>query len=105
LSNVLPRDVLGKRQRACLVCILMKFYRISEMIASLKKQESESNYSQDLIKASKKLSKTSNEADIRVIVEGLLQKKSEDMYLTLYSYPDMFYFFCNGIHFVFLIFF
>lgn len=52
------------------------------MIVSLKKQESELNYSQNLIKASKKLSKTSTEADIRVIVEGLLQKNNEDMYVT-----------------------
>lgn len=52
------------------------------MIASLKKQESGPNYSQNLIKASKKLSKTSTEVDIRMIVEGLLQKNNEDMYVT-----------------------
>lgn len=76
--------VLEKRQRFCLLCILffLKFHCLAEMIASLKKQESEPNYSQNLIKASKKLSKTSTEADIRVIVEGLLQKNNEDMYVT-----------------------
>jgi len=72
---------LGKRQRFCLLCILLKFHCLAEMIALLKKQESEPNYNQNLIKASKKLSKTSTEADIRVIVEGLLQKNSEDMYV------------------------
>lgn len=54
------------------------------MIASLTKLESEPNYNQELVKASKKLSKAYTEADIRLLVEGLLQKNSEDMYITLY---------------------
>ncbi|KAL5073012.1 hypothetical protein RYX36_011996, partial [Vicia faba] len=45
---------------------------------SLKKIESEPNYNQDLIKASKNLNKTSTEADIHLIVEGVLQKTSEN---------------------------
>ncbi|GAU32452.1 hypothetical protein TSUD_158500 [Trifolium subterraneum] len=79
--KLLPKSVRGELviRRTCRKKIHDRVMAVSEMIASLKKQESESNYSQDLIKASKRLSKTSNEADIRVIVESLLQKKSEDM--------------------------
>lgn len=52
------------------------------MIASLKKLESEPNYNNDLMKASLKLSKAHSEADIRMLVEALLRKNSEDMYIT-----------------------
>ena len=51
------------------------------MIAALKKLESEPDYNQGLIKASAKLNKAFPEADIRLLVDGLLQKNSEDMYL------------------------
>ncbi|CAJ2645587.1 unnamed protein product [Trifolium pratense] len=79
--KLLPKSVRGELviRRTCRKKIHDRVMAVSEMIVSLKKQESESNYSQGLIKASKKLSKTSNEADIRMIVESLLQKKSEDM--------------------------
>lgn len=61
------------------------------MIVSLKKHDSEPNYSQDVIKASKKLTKTSTGADIHLIVAGLLQKNSEDMYVILSFYRNMFF--------------
>lgn len=79
--KLLPKSVRGELviRRTCRKKIHDRIMAVSEMIASLKKQESEPNYSQNLIKASKKLSKTSTEADIRVIVEGLLQKNNEDM--------------------------
>ncbi|CAI8610230.1 unnamed protein product [Vicia faba] len=53
--------------------------RIMAATVSLKKIESEPHYSQDLIKASKFLNKTSTEADIHLIVEGVLQKTSENI--------------------------
>lgn len=64
---------------------MLNYDCLSEMTASLRKIENELNYNQDLKKASTKLSKAYTEADIRVLVEGLLQKNSEDMYITLDS--------------------
>ena len=62
------------------------------MIVSLKKIESEPNYNQDLIKASKNLNKTSPETDIHLIVEGVLQKTSENMYVNFSFYHNIFFF-------------
>lgn len=59
------------------------------MISSLKKPESEQNYSNDLIKASAKLGKAYSEAEIRLLENGLLQKNSVDMYVI--SVCDMYY--------------
>ncbi|XP_004492868.1 chromatin assembly factor 1 subunit FAS1 [Cicer arietinum] len=79
--KLIPKSVRGELvvRRTCRKKIHERITAVSEMIVSLKKQESEPNYNQDLIKTSKKLSKTCTEADIRVIVEGLLQKNSDDM--------------------------
>lgn len=65
----------------CLMSILIKLGCFSEMIAALKKQESQPDYNDGLIKASAKVNKAFPEADIRLLVDGLLQKNSEDMYL------------------------
>lgn len=54
----------------------------SEMISVLKKPESEQGYKQSLLKASEKLGKAYTEPDIRLLVDGLLQKNSVDMYMT-----------------------
>ena len=64
-----------------MLSIIFYLDHFSEMIASLKKLESEPNYNQGLLKASTKLGKASTEADIRLLVDGLLQKNSEDMYI------------------------
>ncbi|CAI8587620.1 unnamed protein product [Vicia faba] len=79
------RDVklLPKYVRGELVIHRTIWKKINERImvatVSLKKIESEPHYSQDLIKASKNLNKTSTEADIHLIVEGVLQKTSENI--------------------------
>lgn len=49
----------------------------------LMKPESEQIYKQRLIKASEKLDKAFTEPDIRFLVDGLLQKNSVDMYITI----------------------
>ncbi|CAK8542543.1 unnamed protein product [Lathyrus sativus] len=79
--KLLPKSVRGELviRRTMRKKINERIMAVTEMIVSLKKHESEPNYSQDLIKASKKLNKTSTGADIQLIVEGLLQKNSEDM--------------------------
>lgn len=64
-----------------MLSIIFYLDHFSEMIASLKKLESEPNYNQGLLKASTKLGKAYTEADIRLLVDGLLQKNSEDMYI------------------------
>lgn len=54
----------------------------SEMIASLKRVESEPDYNNGVTKASVKLNKAFPEADIRVLVDGLMLKNTEEMYIT-----------------------
>ncbi|KAJ1409293.1 hypothetical protein SESBI_22803 [Sesbania bispinosa] len=49
------------------------------MISSLKKPESEQNYNHGLIRASTKPCKTYSEANIRLLVDGLLEKNIADM--------------------------
>ena len=65
----------------CLMSILIKLGCFSEMIAALKKLESEPDYNQGLIKASTKQYKVFPKVDICLLVDGMLQKNSEDMYL------------------------
>ncbi|CAI8613307.1 unnamed protein product [Vicia faba] len=79
--KLLPKSVRGELliRRTMRKKINERIMAVTEMIVSLKKNVSEPNYSQDLTKASKKLAKTSTGADIHLIVEGLLQKNSEDM--------------------------
>ncbi|XP_050911967.1 chromatin assembly factor 1 subunit FAS1 [Lathyrus oleraceus] len=79
--KLLPKSVRGELviRRTMRKKINERIMAVTEMIVSLKKHDSEPNYSQDVIKASKKLTKTSTGADIHLIVAGLLQKNSEDM--------------------------
>ena len=49
--------------------------------SSSKKLESEPDYNQGLIKASTKQYKVFPKVDICLLVDGMLQKNSEDMYL------------------------
>ena len=58
---------------------------ISAMINALEKPESDQNYKYDLIKASEKLAKVLNEADIRLLIESMVQKDGADMYVLHYS--------------------
>ncbi|KAG4377984.1 hypothetical protein GLYMA_18G244800v4 [Glycine max] len=79
--KLMPKSVRGELsvRRTCRRRIHERIMAISEMIAALKKLESEPDYNQGLIKASAKLNKAFPEADIRLLVDGLLQKNSEDM--------------------------
>ncbi|KAK7243201.1 hypothetical protein RIF29_37990 [Crotalaria pallida] len=79
--KLIPKSVRGQLivRRTCRKRIHERIIAVSEMITSLEKLESESNYNQILIKASAKLGKASTEADIRLLVDGLLQKNSQHM--------------------------
>lgn len=72
------------RERGSLLVyyILLNLGCFSDMIASLEKLESDQNYNHFLIKASAKLGKAYTEADIRLLLDGLLQKNTEHMYIT-----------------------
>nr|KYP64197.1 hypothetical protein KK1_018787 [Cajanus cajan] len=66
-------------RRTCRRRIHERILAVSEMIAALKKLESEPDYNHGLMKASAKLGKAFPEADIRLLVDALLQKNSEEM--------------------------
>ncbi|KAK7340397.1 hypothetical protein VNO77_21099 [Canavalia gladiata] len=79
--KLLPKSVRGELsvRRTCRRSIHERIMAVSEMITSLKKLETEPEYNHGLIKASAKLNKAFTEAGIRLLVDGLLQKNSEDM--------------------------
>ncbi|KAK7394636.1 hypothetical protein VNO78_15169 [Psophocarpus tetragonolobus] len=79
--KLLPKSVRGLLgvRRTCRRRIHERIMAVSEMIASLKKLETEPDYNDGLIKGSASLSKAFPEADIRLLVDSLLQKNSEDM--------------------------
>lgn len=54
---------------------------ISEMIAALEKPENLPNCQHELTKASEKLSKVLNEADIRLLMENMSQKNRAEVYV------------------------
>ncbi|OVA05147.1 Chromatin assembly factor 1 subunit A [Macleaya cordata] len=72
------RGVLNIR-RICRKKIHERITVVSAMIAALQMPLSHPNYKIDLMKASDKLVKVLNEADIRVLVENLVQKNGADM--------------------------
>lgn len=53
----------------------------SAMITALQKPETDENYKSDLKKSSGKLGKVLREADIRLLVDGMLQKNGTEMYV------------------------
>ncbi|KAE9617704.1 hypothetical protein Lal_00018595 [Lupinus albus] len=79
--KLIPKSVRGQLmvRRTCRKRIHERITAVSEMIASLERLESEQNYNNFLIKASTKLGKACTEADIRLLVDGLLQKNSQNM--------------------------
>ena len=56
---------------------------VSAMINVLEKPESDQNYKYDLTKASEKFAKVLNEADIRLLMESMVQKDGAKMYVLL----------------------
>nr|QKZ93426.1 FAS1 [Vuralia turcica] len=79
--KLIPKSVRGQLivRRTCRKKIHERIIAVSEMIASLEKLESDQNYNHFLIKASAKLGKANTEADIRLLVDGLLQKNIQQM--------------------------
>ncbi|CAJ1824010.1 unnamed protein product [Sphenostylis stenocarpa] len=89
--KLLPKFVRGEVgvRRICRKKIHERIMAVSEVIAALKKVEIEPDYTNDLKKASKKLSKALPEADIRSYMNSSLQKHSDDMYIT-HNIPEKF---------------
>ncbi|KAK7269055.1 hypothetical protein RIF29_21770 [Crotalaria pallida] len=79
--KLIPESVRGRFivRRICRGRIHERIMAVSEMISSLKKPESERNYNDGLTKASAKLDKAYNAAEIRLLMDGLLQKNSVDI--------------------------
>lgn len=79
--KLMPKSVRGELgvRRICRRRIRERIMAVFEMIASLKKLESEPDYNNGVTKASVKLSKAFPEADIRLLVDGLMQKNTEEM--------------------------
>lgn len=57
---------------------------VSAMINALEKPENDQNYKYDLTKASEKLAKVLNEAEIRLLMESMVQKDGAEMYVLLW---------------------
>ncbi|KAL6313837.1 hypothetical protein AAG906_010256 [Vitis piasezkii] len=72
----MPKSVRGllKIRRTCRKKVHERISAVSAMINALEKPESDQNYKYDLIKASEKLAKVLNEADIRLLIESMVQK-------------------------------
>ena len=66
------RGVLTIR-RTCRKRIHQRIIVVSEMIMALQKPEEDLNYKTELIKTSDKLGKARNEAEIRLLVNGLVK--------------------------------
>ncbi|KAK7295219.1 hypothetical protein RJT34_18124 [Clitoria ternatea] len=79
--KLMPKSVRGELgvRRTCRRRIQERIMAVSEMLALLKELVGEPDCNDDIILASVKLNKAYNEADIRELVQGLLQKNSEDM--------------------------
>ncbi|KAH8517393.1 hypothetical protein H0E87_005361 [Populus deltoides] len=76
-----PKSVHGalKIRCTCRKKIHDRIAAVSEMITALQKQETDQNYESDLIKSSEKLGKVLTEADIRLLIDGLLQKNGAEI--------------------------
>lgn len=79
--KLMPKSVRGllKIRRTCRKKVHERISAVSAMINALEKPESDQNYKYDLIKASEKLAKVLNEADIRLLIESMVQKDGADM--------------------------
>ncbi|XP_015572224.1 chromatin assembly factor 1 subunit FAS1 isoform X2 [Ricinus communis] len=79
--KLLPKSVRGeiKIRRICRKKIHERISAVSAMLAALQKSESDQSHKFDLMKASEKLSKVLQEADIRLLVDTLLQKNGAEL--------------------------
>ncbi|CAK7325984.1 unnamed protein product [Dovyalis caffra] len=79
--KLMPKSVRGalKIRRMCRKKIHERITAVSAMITALQKSETDRNYESDLITSSEKLGKVLREADIRLLVDGMLQKNGAEM--------------------------
>ncbi|XP_062105149.1 chromatin assembly factor 1 subunit FAS1 isoform X2 [Humulus lupulus] len=79
--KLMPKSVRGVLtiRRTCRKRIHERITAVSEMIMALQKPEEDQNYKTELMKASEKLYKARNEAEIRLLVNGLMEKSDADL--------------------------
>ncbi|KAK2988132.1 hypothetical protein RJ640_017464, partial [Escallonia rubra] len=79
--KLMPKSIRGalKIWRTCRKKIHERIIAVSAMITALEKSESDQDCKQEQIKASARLAKVLSEADIRLLVESMVQKNSADM--------------------------
>ncbi|GLT40932.1 hypothetical protein SLA2020_150280 [Shorea laevis] len=79
-AKFMPKSVRGalKIRRTCRKKINERISAVTEMITALKRSENDQTYKDDLIKAAEKLSKVSNEANIRLLVHNMLQRSGTE---------------------------
>ncbi|XP_047332081.1 chromatin assembly factor 1 subunit FAS1-like [Impatiens glandulifera] len=79
--KLLPSSSRGmiKIRRTCRKKISERIAAVSDMITALQKSEALQSCGQELKKASERLCKVLNEADIRLLVQTLVEKNSADM--------------------------
>ncbi|GMH13056.1 hypothetical protein Nepgr_014897 [Nepenthes gracilis] len=77
----LPNSIRGavKIRRICRKKISERITAILAVITALQNPENDQSYKLDLMRASYKLNKVLNEADIRLLVENMAQKNGSDM--------------------------
>ncbi|KAH6812706.1 Plant stearoyl-acyl-carrier-protein desaturase family protein [Perilla frutescens var. frutescens] len=68
-----------KVRRTCRRKIQERITAVTAMVSALEKSEDHPNYRHDLVKASEKLGKVLNEADIRLLMENMSQKNGAEM--------------------------
>ncbi|KAJ6429354.1 hypothetical protein OIU84_020894 [Salix udensis] len=79
--KLMPKSVRAalKIRRMCRAKIHERITAVFAIITALQKSETDENYKSDLIKSSGKLGKVLREADIRLLVDGMLQKNGAEM--------------------------
>ncbi|XP_057471860.1 chromatin assembly factor 1 subunit FAS1-like [Actinidia eriantha] len=79
--KLMPKSVRGtlKVRRTCRKKMHERITAVSEMRTTLQKSETNQNLGQDLAKASQRLGKVLNEADIRLLVRSMEEKNSPNM--------------------------
>ncbi|KAA8538818.1 hypothetical protein F0562_025509 [Nyssa sinensis] len=79
--KLMPKSMRGslKIRRTCRKKIHERITAVSAMITTLQKSKSSQNCRHELMKASERLVKALSEADIRLLVENMVQKNGADM--------------------------
>ncbi|XP_021636875.2 chromatin assembly factor 1 subunit FAS1 isoform X2 [Hevea brasiliensis] len=79
--KLMPKNVRGALtiRRMCRKKIQERISAVSAMISALQKLESDQTCTTDLMRASEKLGKVLQEADIRLLVDSMLQKNGAEM--------------------------